>query len=89
MPDLTLDRRCLLPLGAAAGAGPGGQSVHVDDKPDAEAAIGVGGTPADFAKFIASGQQRWKLVAARARIEPDWAAPAAVTGRLHPVMDAL
>lgn len=88
MLDLTLDRRCLLPLGAAAGAGLG-QSVCVGNKPGAEAAIGVGGTPADFAKFIASGQQRWKLVAARARIEPDWAAPAAVTGRLHPVMDAL
>lgn len=41
------------------------------EKLSAEAAIGVGGTPADFAKFIASEQQRWKLVVARAKIKPD------------------
>ena len=41
------------------------------EKLSAEAAIGVGGTPADFAKFIASEQQRWKQVVARAKIKPD------------------
>lgn len=41
------------------------------EKLSAEAAIGVGGTPADFAKFIATEQQRWKLVVARAKIKPD------------------
>ena len=41
------------------------------EKLNAEAAIGVGGTPADFAKFIATEQQRWKQVVARAKIKPD------------------
>jgi tripartite-type tricarboxylate transporter receptor subunit TctC len=36
-----------------------------------DAAIPVGGTPADFAKFIAQEQQRWKPVVARAKIKPD------------------
>jgi tripartite-type tricarboxylate transporter receptor subunit TctC len=41
------------------------------DKLAADSAIGVGGSPADFAKFIALEQQRWKAVVARARIKPD------------------
>jgi tripartite-type tricarboxylate transporter receptor subunit TctC len=36
-----------------------------------DAAIAVGGTPADFTKFIAQEQQRWKTVIARAKIKPD------------------
>lgn len=38
---------------------------------NADAAIGVGGTPAEFAKFIGVEQQRWKAVIARAKIKPD------------------
>jgi tripartite-type tricarboxylate transporter receptor subunit TctC len=41
------------------------------DKLAADSAIGVGGSPADFAKFIAVEQQRWKAVVARAKIKPD------------------
>ena len=37
----------------------------------ADAALAVGGTPAEFAKFIATEQQRWKSVIARAKIKPD------------------
>jgi tripartite-type tricarboxylate transporter receptor subunit TctC len=36
-----------------------------------DSAIGVGSTPAEFAKFIAVEQQRWKVVVARAKIKPD------------------
>jgi len=36
-----------------------------------DAAIPVGGSPADFAKFIAQEQARWKPVVARAKIKPD------------------
>lgn len=41
------------------------------EKLAADAAIAVGGTPAEFAKFIAVEQQRWKAVIARAKIKPD------------------
>ena len=34
-------------------------------------AVAVGSTPAEFAKFIAAEQQRWKVVIARAKIKPD------------------
>jgi tripartite-type tricarboxylate transporter receptor subunit TctC len=37
----------------------------------ADAAIAVGGTPAEFAAFIATEQARWKPVIARAKIKPD------------------
>jgi tripartite-type tricarboxylate transporter receptor subunit TctC len=37
----------------------------------ADAAIAVGSTPAEFARFIAAEQTRWKPVIARARIKPD------------------
>lgn len=36
-----------------------------------EAAIAVGSTPAEFAKFIALEQQRWKPVLERAKVRPD------------------
>ena len=41
------------------------------EKLGADAAIAVGGTPAEFARFIAIEQQRWKAVIARAKIKPD------------------
>ena len=37
----------------------------------ADAAIAVGSTPAEFARFIADEQKRWKPVIARARVRPD------------------
>jgi len=37
----------------------------------ADAALAVGSTPAEFASFIAQEQQRWKLVVARAKVKPD------------------
>ena len=37
----------------------------------ADAAIPVGGTAAEFAKFIAAEQVRWKPVIARAKVKPD------------------
>ena len=36
-----------------------------------DAAIAIGSTPADYAKFIAAEQQRWQPVIARAKIKPD------------------
>ena len=36
-----------------------------------DAAIPVGSTAAEFAKFIAAEQQRWKPVIARAQVKPD------------------
>ena len=36
-----------------------------------DAAIAVGSTPAEYARFIAAEQQRWKPVIARAKIKPD------------------
>jgi tripartite-type tricarboxylate transporter receptor subunit TctC len=41
------------------------------EKLSADAAIGVGDTPAEFAAFIATEQKRWKTVVARAKIKPD------------------
>ena len=38
---------------------------------ESEAAIAVGSTPAEFAKFIEAEQQRWKPVIARAKIKPE------------------
>ena len=37
----------------------------------ADAAIPVGGTPAEFAAFIATERERWKPVIARAKVKPD------------------
>ena len=36
-----------------------------------DAAIPIGGTPAEFAKFIGEEQKRWKQVVARAKIKPE------------------
>ena len=41
------------------------------EKLSADAAIAVGGSSADFAKFIKVEQERWKAVVARAKIKPD------------------
>jgi tripartite-type tricarboxylate transporter receptor subunit TctC len=41
------------------------------EKLAADSAIGVGGTPSEFAQFIAVEQQRWKVVVGRAKIKPD------------------
>ena len=38
---------------------------------ESEAAVAVGSTPTEFAKFIEAEQQRWKPVIARAKIKPD------------------
>ncbi|MCA0240460.1 MAG: tripartite tricarboxylate transporter substrate binding protein [Proteobacteria bacterium] len=56
-------------LAAAAAAAVKQPSAH--EKLSADAAIGIGGTPAEFAKFIAAEQARWKVVVARAKIKPD------------------
>ena len=37
----------------------------------ADAAIAVGGTPAEFVRYIAEEQKRWKPVLARAKVKPD------------------
>ena len=37
----------------------------------ADAAIAVGSTPAEFVRFIAAEQQRWKPVLLRAKVKPD------------------
>ncbi|MFN9504642.1 MAG: Bug family tripartite tricarboxylate transporter substrate binding protein [Rubrivivax sp.] len=55
----------------AAAAATAVKQPATSDKFSTEAAIGVGGSPADFAKFIAQEQQRWKQVVARAKIKPD------------------
>jgi tripartite-type tricarboxylate transporter receptor subunit TctC len=55
----------------AAAAATAVKQPATSDKFSTEAAIGVGGSPADFAKFIAQEQQRWKHVVARAKIKPD------------------
>jgi tripartite-type tricarboxylate transporter receptor subunit TctC len=38
---------------------------------NSDAAIAVGGTPAEFAAFIAQERERWKPVIARAKVKPD------------------
>ena len=38
---------------------------------NADAAIAVGGTPAEFAAFIAQERERWKPVIVRAKVKPD------------------
>ena len=50
------------------------RSVHEPaalERLSADAAIPVGSTPAEFAKFIGVEQQRWKPVIARAKVKPD------------------
>ena len=38
---------------------------------NADAAEAIGGTPAQFAQFIAAEQERWKKVLLRAKVKPD------------------
>ena len=64
MPAAAIDR--LAQASAASVKQPAAQ-----EKLAADAAIAVGGTPTDFARFIATEQQRWKAVVARAKIKPD------------------
>jgi tripartite-type tricarboxylate transporter receptor subunit TctC len=63
-PQAHIDR-----LAAAAAAAV--RQPAATDKLGADAAIAVGGTPAEFANFIVREQTRWKAVVARARIKPD------------------
>jgi tripartite-type tricarboxylate transporter receptor subunit TctC len=64
LPQAAVDK--LAAAAAAAVKQPG-----ATEKLSADAALAVGGTPAEFAKFIAAEQQRWKVVIARAMIKPD------------------
>jgi tripartite-type tricarboxylate transporter receptor subunit TctC len=64
LPQPAIDR-----LAKASAAAIREPSAH--EKLSADAAIGVGGTPAEFADFIALEQKRWKAVVARAKIKPD------------------
>jgi tripartite-type tricarboxylate transporter receptor subunit TctC len=64
LPQPALDK---LALAAAAAV----KHPASTEKLAADAAIPVGGSPAEFAKFIAIEQQRWKAVIARAKIKPD------------------
>ena len=41
------------------------------DRLNQDAALAVGGTPAEFAQFIAAEQRRWKQVVERAKIKPE------------------
>lgn len=64
MPQAAIDK---LAVAAAASV----KAPASSEKLGADAAIGIGDTPAEFAKFIATEQQRWKAVIARAKIKPD------------------
>ncbi len=64
MPQAAVDR---LAVAAAAAV----RQPAAVDKLSNDAAIAVGGTPAEFARFITAEQQRWKAVVARAKIKPD------------------
>lgn len=55
----------------AAAAAAAVKQPAANEKLAADSALGVGGTPGEFAKFIAVEQQRWKVVVARAKIKPD------------------
>ncbi len=64
MPAAAIDR---LAQAAAAAV----RQPAATEKLSGDAAIGVGSSPADFAKFIAVEQQRWQKVVSRAKIKPD------------------
>jgi tripartite-type tricarboxylate transporter receptor subunit TctC len=64
LPQGTIDR---LASAAAAAA----KAPATVEKLAQDAALAVGGTPAEFASFIAAEQTRWKAVVARAKIKPD------------------
>ena len=64
----------LLPAHAAKLAATAAQAIKdpgLIERFTTDAAIPVGGTPAEFQKFIAAEQQRWKAVIARAKVKPD------------------
>jgi len=69
----------LAPANLAAGAADklalaAAKAVHEPtavERLSADAAIPIGSTPADFARFIGVEQQRWKPVIARAKVKPD------------------
>ena len=65
----TLPQAAIDKLAAAATAAV--RQPSAKEKFDADAAIAVGGTPAEFSSFITVEQQRWKAVIARAKIKPD------------------
>ena len=64
LPQPAVDK---LALAAAAAVKQPGST----EKLSADAALAVGGTPAEFARVIGVEQQRWKAVIARAKIKPD------------------
>jgi tripartite-type tricarboxylate transporter receptor subunit TctC len=64
MPQAAIDK---LAVAAAASV----KAPAASEKLGADAALGVGDSPAEFAAFIAKEQQRWKTVVARAKIKPD------------------
>lgn len=49
----------------------GMKTTEVLDRLKGDAAESIGGTPEEFAKFIAAEQERWKKVIVRANIKPD------------------
>ena len=64
MPDANVQK-------LAAEASKAVRSAGAVERLSADAALAVGGSSAEFAKFIAAEQARWKVVVARARIKPD------------------
>ena len=55
----------------ASASGSAVRQPATTEKFNSDAVIGVGTGPAEFARFIAQEQQRWKPVVDRARIRPD------------------
>ena len=55
----------------ASASGSAVRQPATTEKFSSDAVIGVGTGPAEFARFIAQEQQRWKPVVDRARIRPD------------------
>ena len=64
MPDTNVQR-------LAAEGGKAMRSGSATERLNADAAIAVGGSSAEFAEFIKTEQLRWKAVVARAKIKPD------------------
>jgi len=64
MPQATIDK-------LAAAAAKAVKEPATQERLAHDAAIAIGSTPADYAKFIAAEQQRWQPVIARAKIKPD------------------
>jgi tripartite-type tricarboxylate transporter receptor subunit TctC len=55
----------------AAAAAKAIREPGAQERLQADAAIPVGSTAAEFARFIAAEQRRWQPVIARAKIKPD------------------